>query len=389
MRHINLYMAITLLFISPLFSKITIENGEMPLDRWRVIVGDSSDINQIFDDELNSSVIEFIGGGSYKLGATAGDRALNIKDKRFISWQMKVQVPYTIYVIADTEMGLRYLFYVSTPSRGLNHGLQNGIHHGLGEATIAGRWIRITRDLESDLEDAEPENRLIAVNGFIFNGGNGARVDNIALYNPKEVTYLSDAKEVSKVDINNSRYRIIQWRFKNFGKPEIIDTRGVIKNPEAFEFTVNVDTQFGDRELLYTLGEKNLGFIDDNIIHHALGDDRTVGSVWVEDSPKNKLGLWQGITRDLEEDIRDFEIDNRIKRVNYLQIKGEGLIKGVKLLSSVDMNSSSKTLKSDDTNSTSNCKNLNRGVGLEPRDILWLIFINLIFVLIYNRRRLI
>jgi len=47
-----------------------------------------------------------------------------------------------------------------------------------------------------------------------------------------------------------------------------------------------------------------------------------VGSVWVEDSPKNKLGLWQGITRDLEEDIRDFEIDNRIKRVNYLQIKG-------------------------------------------------------------------
>jgi len=114
-----------------------------------------------------------------------------------------------------------------------------------------------------------------------------------------------------------------------------------------------------------------------------------VGSVWVEDSPKNKLGLWQGITRDLEEDIRDFEIDNRIKRVNYLQIKGEGLIKGVKLLSSVDMNSSSKTLKSDDTNSTSNCKNLNRGVGLEPQDILWLIFINLIFVLIYNRRRLI
>ncbi len=64
--------------------------------------------------------------------------------------------------------------------------------------------LRITRDLESDLEDAEPENRLIAVNGFIFNGGNGARVDNIALYNPKEVTYLSDAKEVSKVDINNS-----------------------------------------------------------------------------------------------------------------------------------------------------------------------------------------
>jgi len=54
---------------------------------------------------------------------------------------MKVQVPYTIYVIAHTEMGLRYLFYVSTPSRGLNHGLQNGIHHGLGEATIAGRWI--------------------------------------------------------------------------------------------------------------------------------------------------------------------------------------------------------------------------------------------------------
>ncbi len=61
---------------------------------------------------------------------------------------MKVEVPYTIYIITNTKFGTRYVFYVSTPSRGLNHGLDNGIHHGLGKH-IKWEVDKSTRDVKS------------------------------------------------------------------------------------------------------------------------------------------------------------------------------------------------------------------------------------------------
>jgi len=57
--------------------------------------------------------------------------------------------------------------------------------------------------------------------------------------------------------------------------------------------------------------------------------------VWSEDNPMNELGLWQTITRDLEEDIRDFEPNNRLVSVNSLQVRNSGLIDDIKMLSSV------------------------------------------------------
>ena len=367
------------------------EDGESGADRWKIVIGKEGDVRSVFDEELNSSVIEFLGGGSYKLGATVGDRAFNIENERFITWQMKAQIPYTIYVLADTKLGIRYIFYVSTPSRGLKHGLENGIHHGLGESTIANRWMRISRDLERDIKDAEPNNSLISVNGFIFNGGDGTRIDNITLYNPQEITYLSEAKKVSKIDINNSKFKIFQWTFKGFGTTEVIETRGTIKNPKIFEFRVGVETEFGDRDLVYTLGLKNLGFIDDTTIHHALGDDRILGSVWVDDYPQNQLGLWQGVTRDLEEDIKDYERDNRLKRVKYFKVTGDGYVRDVKMFSSVDMNLSEDTTIIDSnytsSNTTSTCRSLNDTVS--PN--LWLIFsiiVTYLVLFLFHIRRL-
>jgi len=377
-KHIRLYLL--LLFSTLLSAKVVIENGSGKVkDRWRVIVGNSDDIKVVFDEELNSSVIEFEGGGSYKLGATEGERALNIKGENFISWQMRVEVPYTIYIIANTKFGLRYIFYVSTHSRGLLHGLENGIHHGLGKTTLSGRWIRITRDLQRDIKDAEPDNELISINGFIFNGGNGARIDNIIAYTPQEITYLSKEKSISTLEINNSKYTLFEWSFRGFGESEIIDTRGTIKNPDAFEFIIGVDTKLGKRKLLYKLGEESLGLIDTNTIHHALGDDRTVGSVWVEDYPKNKLGLWQGELRDLQEDIRDFERDNSLIRVDYFRVKGDGKVKDIKMFSGVDM-------RIDDENSSiDECpESSTSGIGLESSYILYL---GLIYILVIFFRK--
>jgi len=90
------------------------------------------------------------------------------------------------------------------------------------------------------------------------------------------------------------------------------------------------------------LGADNLGLVESGTtIHHGLGDDRIKGSVWAGDDPMNELGLWQTVTRDLQEDIWDFEPNNRLLKVNGFQVRNSGYVDGIKMLSyaNVDTNS--------------------------------------------------
>jgi len=374
---------------------------------WRVREGNESDIVNVYDEERKSRVIQLLGGGSYILGGITGDNAWHNTTQKHISWKMRTDVAYAIYVVVNTTNGTRYLFYTTSPNRGLKHGFVGGIHHGLGESTIDGRWRTITRDLERDLKDAEPENELLEVNGFIYSGGNNGMVDDIILYNAEERVLEDGESGTSRWIISdntpegatisnildtdrqgrhlqgniislegngfenaymigstnsNSGWsiedkKILQWRFRNFGEVEVLEERGVIRDPNAFEFRVFVDTQNGSRELVYTLGAENLGVIEDGrTIHHGLGDDRIRGSVWAGDDPINELGLWQAVTRDLQEDIRDFEPNNRLLRVNGFQVRNSGFIDDIKMLSYANIeseeNSREESENIDDINSS-------------------------------------
>jgi len=361
---------------------------------WRIRVGNESDIINIYDENRGSRVIQFTGGGSYILGALNGDNAWHNTTQKMISWKMRTDIPYTIYVVINTTDGLRHLFYTYSPNRGLKHGFDSGIHHGLGEATTSGRWRMVTRDLEKDLKDAEPNNRIVEVNGFIYSGGNNGMIDDIVLFNRDELLIEDGESGTSKWivsdntpagatitniedndrqgrhtqghiislngngfdnayligDMNSSNKnwniedkKILQWRFRNFGDVEILDDRGTIRDPNAFEFRVFVDTQSGARELIYTLGANNLGLIENGTtIHHGLGDDRIKGSVWAGDDPMNELGLWQTVTRDLQEDIWDFEPNNKLIKVNGFQVRNSGYVDDIKMLSYPDINDTSQ-----------------------------------------------
>jgi len=312
-----------------------------------------------------------------------GENAWHNTTQKMISWKMRTSNAYAIYVIVHTTNGLRHLFYTSSPNRGLRHGFDTGIHHGLGSTTINGQWRRVTRDLERDLKDAEPENDIISVDGFIYSGGNNGMIDDIVLYNAEETIYDDGEHGVGQWIVsdntpagatittiadndrqgrhlqgnvlslsgagfdnaymiggganswNNRDKKILQWRFRNFGSEvEVINPRGIIRDPNAFEFRVSVDTTDGARDLIYTLGAENLGLIENgHTIHHGLGDDRIRGSVWSGDNPMNELGLWQTITRDLEEDIRDFEPNNSLVSVNSFQVRNSGLVDDIKMFS--------------------------------------------------------
>ncbi len=335
-------------------------------------------INNLFDEVIGSRVVEFTGGESYSIGANTGEaEAWNDTENRMIAWRMKTLTDCQIIVHVNTTFGLRHLFYTTMSyNRALYHSFEGGIHHGIA-GSADGTWRTITRDLERDLKDADPSNELLSVDGMTINGGDGMRLDDLLLYTPTESLYengnSNDAWIVSDNDptgatisvveddlqggvialsgsgaenayllspIENHTQKILQWRFRAFGPEPIVlsadpDERGTIRDPDAFAFRVYVETSKGERELLYTLGSLHEGILEDGItIHHALGDDRTIGSVWEGDEAirMNEMGLWQGVTRDLERDLRDFEPDNSLVSVKSFEVRNSGLIDDIKMI---------------------------------------------------------
>lgn len=353
-------------------------------EQWSIRDNDplGASIANVWDTVRQSQVIAFSGTGtrnSYMIGDLAGANAWDNQSDRVITWKMNFSEEFVFYVSVQTTSGHRYLFYTSSFNRGLLH--NGGIHHGLGR--ING-WRTITRDLDRDLKDAEPDNDIISINGLIVRGS--GRIDDIMLYTPfyriyeqgesgtdgwrihdntpegATVTNIWDADlqgnhrqgnvirlEGSGFDNayilgdvesangwNNRSEPIVQWRFRGFGsEPEILEERR-IEDINAFCFTVHVDTDQGYRQLDYTLGGSHRG-IEGEIIHHTLGDDRTLGFVLAEDDPRSDLGLWQTVTRDIEADIQDFEPTNHLIAINGFEVRNSGLVDDIKTLSREDI----------------------------------------------------
>ncbi|MBU0664798.1 MAG: thrombospondin type 3 repeat-containing protein [Proteobacteria bacterium] len=134
-------------------------------------------ITNVFDADRASNVIEFIGSGtnnSYRLrnadGTDWNDAAFKV-----LEWSMKYSESFTVYIAVQTKDGFRYLYYTPVTSNSLGTGTY--IHHGLGTNTPNANWHTFVRDLAYDLHEAQPNNELEAVLGFLIRG-NG-RVDDI------------------------------------------------------------------------------------------------------------------------------------------------------------------------------------------------------------------
>ncbi len=362
-------------------------------DGWSVRDGSSEEasINNVFDADIQSHVIEVDGtAGTTDSYILVGNEQWNASNGRTITWKMNFDENVVVYVLVHTEQGDRYLFYTPSPNTALLHGFTGGVHHGLSDSMQDGRWRQITRNLDDDLHDAEPENTILSVEAFLVRGH--GRFDDIRLYNPISVVYedgesgingwnlfdnTAEGATISNIvdtDLqgnhrqgnvislqgdgfnnayilgamsgngawNNETEKIVQWKFRDFGpEPEILsadpDERGTIRDPQAFEFRVSVETTAGHREMIYTLGADNLGLIENGIgIHHGLGDDRIRGSIWAGDDPQNILGAWHSVTRDLEEDIMDFEPNNRLISVNAFIVRNSGLVDDIKMYSKIE-----------------------------------------------------
>ena len=121
----------------------------------------------------HTNAIKFDGDGiksGYILGAWEGlDGAWNHQDGKNIYWEMSYNEVYVIYIRIMTEDGARYLYYTAK-DKDLGKTAHTFIHHGLGSDSKDGNWHRFNRNLEKDLQDFEPNNKLVAVNAFLVYG---------------------------------------------------------------------------------------------------------------------------------------------------------------------------------------------------------------------------
>jgi hypothetical protein len=92
---------------------------------------------------------------------------------------MKCSGYFIVYFNVHTTAGDKYLYYTPVDLDTFGDGYY--IHHGLGSNVTDGQWYSFERNLQADLEEAQPGVNILEVNGFMIYGS--GRVDDIVLCN--------------------------------------------------------------------------------------------------------------------------------------------------------------------------------------------------------------
>ena len=350
----------TLMLSSALNATTIYYNGEgNDIGAWSIQPGSAttSSITQVHDNTLNSTVMQFTDGGVYRLRLPNAFWA-NAKEK-VLSFDMRLTSYYTIYVYVDTLDGVRKLFYnainvhVGHHNTGILNAIGNGRTHFLARngtpqenQNNRNGWVRATLDLDRELIDTEPNNRVVRVLSMRI-GGTGGRIDNVSLDNPTRTTYAKSAKDwhistgvptggtienqeegVERGDVvsfsgtdtsnsyttgaisgaegwNDTQNDIIQWK---------------MKTSNNYNFIVHTTTTNGARDLIYSTDRSDSGL---NIAQHEIG----IGIGWSRNGDgtsygKGTDGRWQTMTRNMATDIAEFENGNSLIAVNGVTVIG-------------------------------------------------------------------
>lgn len=150
--------------------------------QWQSYGGDTSPdrLRNVFDDDSVSRVIQLQESGLNQgslLGGVKSDDGWNNTEEFKLSWRMSFNSTYLIEIPVETLAGNRYLVYqANQPSNVLSGSY---LYLSLGADSQQGQWTTHIRDLSSDVEIAEPGNRLLAINGMIVRGS--GKLDDISL----------------------------------------------------------------------------------------------------------------------------------------------------------------------------------------------------------------
>ncbi len=358
MKHIlfSALMLLTTVFSAVEASETIYENAEdRDTNPWYIYDNTpaGASIENVYDNDKNSYVIELNGEGTangFGLGhLPTHNHAWHNTTEKILELDTKFSGYYSFFVMVQTDQGRRFLYYSAMDN---NRGKINSeyIHFGLGSARTDGVWHTERLELERDLQLYEPDNHITEVDGILIRG-NG-RVDNILLTNepPKlpDVTY-EDAEDGSNqrwsVYDNNPAGASVNVIYDDIHQSQVIQLQGdathngyMIGNwagrsgawnererkylhwdmrfSEWFMFMVNVQTTDGQRYMYYTPSNHDRGVVNGQYIHHGL-------------SAVSMNGEWHTFSRNLQEDLQDFEPGNKIVSVDGILIRGSGEVDNI------------------------------------------------------------
>ncbi len=162
---------------------IVYEDAEDSLiSRWVIYDNDpvGALINNIFDDERQSFVMDFNGASwtnGYALRDGASQEWHDDSGRVVLKWSMKFSETYIITAKVMTTVGARYLRYTAVDTDGL--GTTGTVNFGLGSGTKDGQWRSYSRNLQQDFALAQPGVEILEVNAFFVQGS--GRVDEVVL----------------------------------------------------------------------------------------------------------------------------------------------------------------------------------------------------------------
>lgn len=318
------------------------ENGDT--DGWRVYDNspEGATINNVNDATKGSQVIELSGSGlnnGYELGRRTGAGQWNGRDHKAISWSLNYSEAFRVYVAIETENGSRYMTYeVRDNDRGPSG---NYLRFGLGTDVTDGTWRTFTRNLEDDLHQFEPNNNLVAIHAFLIRGS--GRVDDIkTMFNYAPHVYedaedgntqgwnvysnTSGTATIHNVEDNERGSRVIELSGQELADGyRLRDANGNRWNDrdnniltwsmnysEAFTMYIEVDTTNGRRYIVYTARDDDRG-LNGSYIRLGLGADANDGT-------------WRTFTRNIADDVSNWEAGNELVSINTFMIRGSGRI---------------------------------------------------------------
>jgi len=175
----------TALLLSATLNATTVYyNGENnDIGAWSIAAGShaNSALTEVYDETLNSNVMEFTDGGVYRLRMPGEGVFWDNRTERVLSFDMRLDSDFTINVFAHTEMGFRSIFFnrLNINAGHHNNTANQNILCGIGHNRLfrigadnsgwennpqhnnsRDGWVRVTVDLDRELKDTEPNNNI-------------------------------------------------------------------------------------------------------------------------------------------------------------------------------------------------------------------------------------
>jgi len=393
----KLVIIVTLLSVTLLNAITVYYNGEGDdIGEWSIRPNSlaTANLTEVYDETLHSRVMQFTDGGVYSLRMPGENIFWVNTTERILSFDMNLDSDFTISAFVQTPNGLRQLFYNRL---NLNAGHHNNVanrnimcsigHHrmfrvGAGHSGWGNHaefrnnrdgWVRVTVDLERQLRDTEPNNRVISVLSLRITGTAG-RIDNVTLDAPDNIfTHGTRANDwrlspntpaggtVAVVQDAQRGHQVIEFNGANGSNSFTTGARTgngrwndrgndviqwKMQTEDPYKFIVHVNTRNGLRDLVYNGGKRR--DVDDRWWLHSMraieerGLDAAHNEIYIGMSIRRHLGdaspdnnndgipdydsgtgpTWQTFTRNLATDLLEFDNGNRLLSVNGVTVIG-------------------------------------------------------------------